>query len=122
MMILQKNNFTDSEGTQLYLKLMNFVTSSYLDKKLDPEERVYRIWFVVFSMRLWRYWICCDQMYTLSKNFLTLNCYLSAEINAHCLVLIILTLSNRPEHFKPWYMISQPAESYFRLCDLWLSL
>ena len=77
----------DSEGIQFYLNLMQFVTSSYLDKQLHPEERIYRIWFVVFSVRLWRYWICCDKMYTLSENFVTFNCYLSAEINAHCFVL-----------------------------------
>ncbi len=110
----------DSEGTQFYLKLMHFVTSSYLDKQLDPEERIYRIWFVVFSFRLWRYWICCDKMYTLSENFVTLNCYLSAEINAHCLVLVILELTDRPEDFKPWHISSQPAESYFRLVVLML--
>ena len=80
----------DSEGIQFYLNLMQFVTLSYLDKQLHPEERIYRIWFVVFSVRLWRYWICCDKMYTLSENFVTLNCYLSAEINAHCFVLAIL--------------------------------
>nr|CAH0107496.1 unnamed protein product [Daphnia galeata] len=93
---------------------MQFVPSSYLDKQLHPEERIYRIWFVVFSVRLWRYWICCDKMYTLSENFVTLNCYLSAEINAHCFVLAILELSDRPEDFKPWHISSQPAESYFR--------
>ena len=43
----------DSEGKQFYLKLMQFVASSYLDKQLHPEERIYRIWFVVFSMGLW---------------------------------------------------------------------
>nr|CAH0107495.1 unnamed protein product [Daphnia galeata] len=80
----------DSEGIQFYLNLMQFVTSSYLDKQLHPEERIYRIWFVVFSVRLWRYWSCCDKMYTLSENFVILNCYLSAEINAHCFVLAIL--------------------------------
>lgn len=54
-------------------------------------------------------------MYTLSENFLTLKSYISAEINAHCLALVILELNDRPEDFKPWHISSQPTESYFRL-------
>ena len=61
-------------------------------------------------------------MYTLSENFVTLNCYLSAEINAHCFLLAILELSDRPEDFKPLHISSQPAESYFRLLVLMINL
>jgi len=94
---------------------MDYVSSSYMSKDLDPLERVYRIWFVVFSLRLWRYWILTGKMYTLSENFMTLNCYLSAEINAHCMVLVILALQNSPQDFKPWKLSSQGAEAVFRL-------
>ncbi len=93
---------------------MNYSASSYLDKKLSPLDLVYRMWYVVFSLRLWRYWITCDKAYTLAANFLTLNVYLCAEFNAHALVLIILAFKDKPEAFKPWLCTSQPCESYFR--------
>ena len=75
------------------------------------------MWFVVF-LRLWRFWLCCDKMYTLSENFVTLNCDLSAEMNAHCLVLVILALQDRPELFKTYLLSSQPSESYFWLVNI----
>ena len=104
----------DSEGTQFYLKLMSYITSSYMDKEIKPLERVYRMWFSVFGMRLWRRWILRDEEYTLAENFLSLNCYLSAEINAHCIVLLILACVERPERFQPWHVGSQPCEGEFR--------
>jgi hypothetical protein len=54
-------------------------------------------------------------MYKLSENFLTLNSYISAEINDHCLALVIFELTDRPEDLKPWHTSSQLTESYFRL-------
>ncbi|EFX70567.1 hypothetical protein DAPPUDRAFT_328025 [Daphnia pulex] len=103
-----------SEATKFYLRLMNYSASSFLDKNLSPLDRVYRMWYVVFSLRLWRYWITCDKAYTLAANFMTLNVYLCAEFNAHALVLIVLALKDKPEAFKPWLCTSQPCESYFR--------
>ncbi|KAK4012282.1 hypothetical protein OUZ56_021383 [Daphnia magna] len=107
-------NVEGSEATQFYLRLMYYSSSSYLDKALSPIDRVYRIWYVTFSLRLWRYWITCDKAYTLAANFMTLNVYLCVEFNAHALVLMILALQDKPESFKPWLCTSQPCESYFR--------
>lgn len=103
-----------SEATRFYLRLMYYSSSSYLDKALSPLDRVYRIWYVAFSLRLWRYWTTCDKAYTLAANFMTLNVYLCVEFNAHALVLMILALQDKPESFKPWLCTSQPCESYFR--------
>ncbi|KAK4021394.1 hypothetical protein OUZ56_003310 [Daphnia magna] len=74
-----------SEATRFYLNLMNKVTSSFLDKKLEPLERVYRLWYCVFCLRYWRYLLSCDDVYPLAKHFITLNAYLCIEINAHSL-------------------------------------
>lgn len=57
------------------------------------------MWFVVFSLRLWRYWITSDKAYTLAAIFMTLNVYLCVEFNAHALVLIILSLKDK---LQPW--------------------
>ena len=100
---------------------MTYVSSSFLDKKLSPLERVYRMWYSVFSVRLWRLSILQDEEYTLAVNYLSLNNYLSIEINAHGLVLLILQCQDRPEELQPWDNTSQPCESHFRfdfLCKL----
>ena len=93
---------------------MDYITSSYLDKTLSPEERVYRSFFATFSLRIWRYWICCDKTYSLEINFVTLNAYLCSEINSSALIAMLLKLRDRPELFKPWLLGSQPCEAYFR--------
>lgn len=55
-------------------------------------------------------------MYTLTNNFLTVNCYSCIEINAHSLVLCILHLKklDRPELFATYLYDSQACESTFR--------
>jgi hypothetical protein len=92
------------------------LTSSYLDKTLDPLQRVYRLWFSVFSLRYWRYWLSCDSVYPLAKHFITLNAYLCAETNAHALIMLITTLRDdgTPEFFKPWLYGSQQCETFFK--------
>ncbi|KZS10403.1 Uncharacterized protein APZ42_025134 [Daphnia magna] len=95
-----------SEATQFYLRLIYYSALSYVDQNLSLLERVYRMWYVVFSLRLWRYWITCDTAYTLAANFMTLNVYLCVEFNAHALVLMILSLKDNPEAFKPWLCTS----------------
>lgn len=107
-----------SEATRFYLKLMHYLTSAMLDKSLSILERDYRIWFAVASFRAWRYWIMHHETYTLQQNFITLNVYLCAEVNAHSLILISLKLreENIPASvFQPWKFDSQTCESYFRM-------
>lgn len=113
---LLKKHIPDSSGTQFYLKLMYYITSSYLDRKITPLERIYRIWFCVFSFRYWRQWLKSDTAYTLQKNFVSLNSYLCCEINAHAIILVIKFLKEKkkPELFLPWYFGSQACESYFK--------
>ncbi len=93
-----------------------YATSSYLDKKLKPLERIYRIWFVNFSLRLWRCWLQCDNVYSLAKNYVTPNINVSTEINAHFIVLAAnkLNKENLPQLFLPWRMSSQSCEGFFR--------
>ena len=71
---------------------------------------------MVFALRIWRTWILCDDAYSLTENFISLNSYLCAEINAHSLTLIILFLKkeSKEECFLPWLFSSQSCESYFR--------
>ena len=66
---------------------MYYSASSFLDKNLTPLERIYRIWYVLFSLRICRTWIIRSKSYTLAANFVTLNVYLCVEINAHAFFL-----------------------------------
>lgn len=96
---------------------MNYATTSYLDKALKPLERIYRIWYANFAIRLWRSWLQCDATYNLLKNFVTPNIRDCIEINAHSLLLVMLALKEIKEEkrFLPWLMTSQSCEGFFRL-------
>ena len=96
---------------------MSYVTSSYLDKSLSVEEKLYRIWFSNFALRGWRYWMTCDECYSLQDNFVTSIFASCIEINAHALVLSILKLKEMEcEHcLVTWNFGSQACESEFRL-------
>lgn len=89
---------------------------SFLDHNISPLERVRKIWFSIFIIRLWRQFIKSHKQYTLKDNFLTSNCYSCLELNAHSLVLCMLHLQevNRPDLFLPYLFESQPCESMFR--------
>lgn len=46
-----KQHVFDSEATIIFLKICKWITSSYLDIKLKPTERIYRIWHAIFLIR-----------------------------------------------------------------------
>ncbi|KAK4030977.1 hypothetical protein OUZ56_024407 [Daphnia magna] len=118
-----KMNYGSAERLgQLHVpQLLEYVEAlSYVDQNLSPLERVYRMWYVVFSLRLWRYWITCDTAYTLAANFMTLNVYLCVEFNAHALT--IQKLSNHgcvpASHVKA---PSEVAALALRTAQQWLT-
>ena len=106
----------DAKGTSAYLFIMRCVVDSYLDKSLQPLERVKKAWLGVFFMRYWRQWVVLSSRYTLGNNFITLNAYMCIELNAHSLIIFILTLRNcLPDSgFLPWLLGSQSCEKAFR--------
>ena len=110
---LLEDHVKGSDATCFYLKLMDYSTSSFLDKNLSPLERIYRIWFVVFSLRIWRFWLKCDNCYTLQRNCVSLNVYLCVEINAHSLILLILN-SKEDDELITCLAGSQPCEWFFK--------
>lgn len=129
-----------SEATVIYLKMMDYATSAYLDPSLSPSDRVKRIWYAVFLARIWRSWLSktiekqkteekerkktekkpnaniVPKTYTLAENFMSSNAYACLEINAHSLIKFIIKLrnSNRLELFLPLLLGSQTCESTFR--------
>ncbi|KZS02505.1 Uncharacterized protein APZ42_000434, partial [Daphnia magna] len=71
---LLKKYVPGSEGTIFYLKLMEYSTTSYLDKQMSPVYRIYSLWFAVFAVRYWRYCMLCDETYPLAKHFFHKQC------------------------------------------------
>lgn len=49
-----KDYVPGSEGTVIYLKMLNYATSSMLDPKMELEERIRKMWYSVFLCRIWR--------------------------------------------------------------------
>lgn len=113
---LLKYHVSDSEATVVFLNIMRDVIDSYLDQHISPLERIRKMWYPLFIIRIWRKFIKTHKQYNLKDNFLTANCYSCLELNAHSLVLCIFYLQkiNRPDLFLPYLFESQPCESMFR--------
>lgn len=54
---LLKKHVAGSCGTQIYLKIMNYVAMSILSDDLTIFQRIYAIWFSIFILRFWRIYI-----------------------------------------------------------------
>jgi len=108
-----------SQGTISFLETMNNILSSFLDKSLTVEDRIYRIWRSVYFLRIWRYSILKNKEYSLKDNFITTNAYSCIELNALSLILLVKkfrdsTFCLRPYMFIPWHFSSQACEELFR--------
>lgn len=113
---LLKKSLPTSVGTVKFLEIMRAIYDSFCDPKLTPLERVEKIWFAVFILRIWRKFILAQNHLTLKENFLTHFSYVAIEINAHSLILIMLHLKhiNFEHWFLPFIFDSQSCEGFFR--------
>ena len=62
-------NIIDSEATVTYIKLMQKIASSFLEPNISPIDRVAKIWYAVYFVRIWRQWIKANG-YSLTDNFM----------------------------------------------------
>lgn len=113
---LLKSHVIGSEGTVLYLQMTGDIIDAFLDQSLKPLQRVRKLWYPIFIIRMWRQFINSNNKHTIKENFLTGPCYSSLEINAHSLIMCISYLKeiDRPDLFLPHLFESQPCESLFR--------
>lgn len=105
-----------SQGTVKFLEIMRNINESFTDENLAPLERVYKIWYSMFIIRLWREFVNSKKNLSLKNNFLSLNCYTCIELNAHSLLLSMVQFKkhNLQHLFLPTLFNSQHCESLFR--------
>lgn len=108
------NNIPESQATAKYLKLMQNMIESYLNVNLSPLERVYKLWYTVFLMRIWRVFVISKKGLKLKDNFVSCYLYYCIELNAHSMVHSLIGLKDQPQLFQPHLYDSQPCESTFR--------
>ena len=71
----------------------------------------------LFFLRYWREYIVQESTkYLLTSNFVSSNAYMCVELNAHALIIFIVTLrdKNQSASFLPWLLGSQCCEKTFR--------
>jgi len=70
-----------------------------------------------FFVRYWRKWLILNKAYTLKDNFITCNAYMCTELNAHALIVFLISVrdyAQRNDCFLPWLLGSQGCEAMFR--------
>lgn len=80
---LLQNHVTGSQATVKFLTVTKHLIDSFMDSTLMPLQRVYKCWYSVFFIRLWRDFVCKNEQFTLKENFITSNTYNCIELNAH---------------------------------------
>lgn len=104
-----------SEGTIAYLQIMRSVLDAFLSQDIDISQRIYKMWFAVFFLRIWRNWIKETKE---CECFISLNSYVSIELNAHSLVKLVRIFRDeehlKKDMFMSWLFSSQTCESTFR--------
>lgn len=110
-----KENVAASLGTSIYLGLIENVYKSYMDEDLKPLQRIYRLWYTIFFLRIWRIWLTEHPKLDV-KNFITYNTYACIELNGHSLINTILSLAatGEDDQFVTTLMGSQTCEEMFR--------
>ena len=108
----------DAKGTLLYLDMIKHIVDSYLSKKSSPLRCIRHAWYAVYFCRYWRYWLLHNPNYTLQNNFITSNAYCCIELNAHALIIFLITLRDSDnkcdKKIFPCLLGSQPCEKAFR--------
>jgi len=112
------DSIPDAVGTKCYVEIMRCAVESFLNKDLSLLSRIQMIWYANIFLRYWHTWIELHPQYNVQDNFLTQNAYTCIELNAHTLVLLLVTLHDNVENgqycFYPWLLGLQTCEQAFR--------
>jgi hypothetical protein len=125
------NENENFKGTNVYLSLLRSIIIGFIEKSSTIEERLYHIWTVVFTCRLWWSWIHYwaikhstnnDNSESVkqvkSNSFITKPTFWCIEINAHTLLyIILLVIQNKlpVDALNTYLFNSQTCENTFRI-------
>ena len=126
--LLNNENFKE---TYVYLSLLRSIIIGFIEKSSTIEKRLYHVWTVVFTCRLWWSWIHYwaiknsrnDNNSELvkqakSNNFITKPTFWCIEINAYILLYIILSVIKNilpVDALNTFLFNSQTCENTFRI-------
>lgn len=112
---LLKNHINGSDATVMYLNILKSIIDSFMDDNLSSLQRIHKIWYSVFIVRMWRKYVVETDSLNLKNNFLSSYCYVCLELNAHSLVLLMLYLReiDEPEFLKLNRLDSQQCEKFY---------
>lgn len=113
---LLQEKVPNSGGTIAFLTIVRYIIDAFSASDISPLQRIDKIWYTVFLLRIWRRYIRKRKGSKLKYNFITQNTYSCIELNAHNLILIMLHLKKHDlkEFFLPFLYNSQPCEEFFR--------
>ncbi|CAF1073097.1 unnamed protein product, partial [Didymodactylos carnosus] len=129
---------TEKEATYVYLSLINFIITAFIDQATPIDQRIFYAWVTVFSSRLWKAWLQyvrnpdeildtgnkndVNQMKTKKVNkekfYMTNVAYQSLELNAHNLLFIAMLVVEeqiQEDALNIFILNSQTCESTFRM-------
>lgn len=102
-------------GTAVYLSLMRAIIEAFIDKNTTPLQRTHKIWFVTFFCRGWIQYLKKHKNSSLQNNFISRNAYMCIELNAHCLLMMIVYFQKLSSSaFLPFLLGSQQVRIFFR--------
>lgn len=110
--------FTDEDmkATKLYLQLIYFIVTAYVDPTTLIEDRIFYAWYAIFFCRMWKTYTEMKGGVTLSNDFITSNANSCVELNGHNLLKFILICRElgKPEVCLVHMLSSQDNEAFFR--------
>lgn len=71
-----RNHVENCQATIIYIKIIRNVLDAYLNKSLKVCDRIHKIWYAVFFLRLWRNWLDDQPAHSITRNFISLNAYI----------------------------------------------
>lgn len=110
----------NSLGTQIFLEVIAGINDAMMAQDLDVLERISRVWYSLFFLRLWRMWILSSPEYSLKKNFITSNAYVSVETIAQALISLLIVIRDKYEgsiDFIPALFGSRACDTLIILFD-----
>lgn len=121
----------EKHATYVYLQLLQYIITAYIETNTSVEDRLCYSWAVVFVCRMWRVSLKYNSSIKRAlsneepsernkkkyRYFITTQAYHSAEINSHILLFLIMLVKQNDlprEAVNIFLFSSQPCESTFR--------